>query len=670
MQIGELFYKITGDTSGLDKSLKKTDGQVKASGKGLSGLGGILKGAAFAGAAVFAAKKVVELGGSLITAASDAEETRNKFSVVFRDVADEAAAAAESLSDNFGLSSKAAQTLLSDTGDLLTGFGFTGESALDLSTQVNELAVDLASFTNFSGGAEGASQALTKALLGERESVKALGISILDADVKAKVLENTQQGLTFETERQAKAYATLQIAQEQSQNAIGDFARSSEYFANQQRIAAAAVDDLKVALGESLLPIATESVSVFGGLTRKLAEFIEERNRLKKVEEAATTGKGSISDQIAGIEVLNKKIEEQIVVQQTSIATLKAYNQIGTAEIALIEEQIAAKRQQIQANIDRARNLAIEAQAIKAVTLEEKAAAEIAAAREEADNRRLEKQQEYIKFIEDEYSGTEQAKVEKLQEEIALIEKNIGLFGGLREEQQLLIDLKKQEIDAILNKEAVEDEALAKTQEYNQALIDLNTITAEDEIAINKAKNEEIARSEAELYAARFLAAQTFFGGISALANSFAAQTKNQFLAQQAFSSAEAAINSYLAFTQVLADPSFIGRPFLRATAAAGALAAGLAQQVKILSTPMPAFENGGIVAGSSFSGDNITARVNSGELILNREQQKRLFDMANGAGGGNQTIIVKIGNTDFAKAVVNSVNSGAGGVVDARVVK
>ena len=45
-------------------------------------------------------------------------------------------------------------------------------------------------------------------------------------------------------------------------------------------------------------------------------------------------------------------------------------------------------------------------------------------------------------------------------------------------------------------------------------------------------------------------------------------------------------------------------------------------------------FESGGIVGGTSFSGDKVIAHVNSGEMILNREQQTRLFDMANYGGG------------------------------------
>ena len=41
-------------------------------------------------------------------------------------------------------------------------------------------------------------------------------------------------------------------------------------------------------------------------------------------------------------------------------------------------------------------------------------------------------------------------------------------------------------------------------------------------------------------------------------------------------------------------------------------------------------FESGGIVPGSSFSGDSIIARVNSGEMILNGSQQANLFNMIN----------------------------------------
>ena len=50
----------------------------------------------------------------------------------------------------------------------------------------------------------------------------------------------------------------------------------------------------------------------------------------------------------------------------------------------------------------------------------------------------------------------------------------------------------------------------------------------------------------------------------------------------------------------------------------------------------IPKFANGGIVPGSLYSGDRVPAMVNSGEMILNRSQQGRLFDILNSKGGVN----------------------------------
>ena len=72
--------------------------------------------------------------------------------------------------------------------------------------------------------------------------------------------------------------------------------------------------------------------------------------------------------------------------------------------------------------------------------------------------------------------------------------------------------------------------------------------------------------------------------------------------------------------------------------------AAGAAQIATIIaSKPQPpAFATGGVVPGNSYSGDRVQAMVNSGEMILTRQQQARLFDIANGAGSGETNINIK----------------------------
>lgn len=55
-------------------------------------------------------------------------------------------------------------------------------------------------------------------------------------------------------------------------------------------------------------------------------------------------------------------------------------------------------------------------------------------------------------------------------------------------------------------------------------------------------------------------------------------------------------------------------------------------------------FASGGIVGGTSYRGDRLSANVNSGEMILNRIQQRRLFDAISsgsiGDGGGGAAVV------------------------------
>jgi hypothetical protein len=60
---------------------------------------------------------------------------------------------------------------------------------------------------------------------------------------------------------------------------------------------------------------------------------------------------------------------------------------------------------------------------------------------------------------------------------------------------------------------------------------------------------------------------------------------------------------------------------------------------------------------------------VNSGEAVLNAAQQKNFMDIANNGGSG-QTINVYLGSKKIATEMVDTINSGAGGVISSRVVK
>ena len=98
--------------------------------------------------------------------------------------------------------------------------------------------------------------------------------------------------------------------------------------------------------------------------------------------------------------------------------------------------------------------------------------------------------------------------------------------------------------------------------------------------------------------------------------------------------------------------------PFVGTEIAAGFIAQ---QQAAIALAALPKFAFGGIIGGGSTSGDNMLARVNSGEMILNGTQQRRLFNFINGGGmGGGQisAISTKVRGEDLYLSIKNYMKS------------
>lgn len=116
--------------------------------------------------------------------------------------------------------------------------------------------------------------------------------------------------------------------------------------------------------------------------------------------------------------------------------------------------------------------------------------------------------------------------------------------------------------------------------------------------------------------------AETRDAGVKATA---AAATAPLIVANKALTASfmEAAAASYFAAHAYIPFAGFaIAEGFVTAATAATKMAGVMAG----------AFASGGIVPGTQWAGDKVLARVNSGEMILNAQQQARLFALANGA--------------------------------------
>lgn len=109
---------------------------------------------------------------------------------------------------------------------------------------------------------------------------------------------------------------------------------------------------------------------------------------------------------------------------------------------------------------------------------------------------------------------------------------------------------------------------------------------------------QEVSRIRAQQQHDALSGYQKFFGNMAQAAQAGGDRATGIV---KAFSIAQGLLNSYLAFTQVLADPALVGRPFLRTALAYSTLAAGLGQVAAM---------RGGGSSGKGASGSTSTSAV------------------------------------------------------------
>ena len=138
--------------------------------------------------------------------------------------------------------------------------GLTQTAAVGMSKGIVELAGDIASFANVDPSQ--ALQDLQSGLAGEVEPLRKYGISLDEVSLKQKAQQlGLSDGKAVLTAN-AKAQAAYAIIMESSARITGDFDRTSQGLANQQRIMGAEWVNLKATIGQAFLPAAAEAANV------------------------------------------------------------------------------------------------------------------------------------------------------------------------------------------------------------------------------------------------------------------------------------------------------------------------------------------------------------------------------------------------------------------------
>src|SRR3990167_9585717 len=220
----------------------------KAAGGLLSSFGGLVAG----GILLAAGRQVVQFGAAAIAASSRVEEMSSKFSVVFGEAAPQASKALEEFGAAVNRSRYDLMEMAATVQDTFVPLGFARTEASKMSVALVLLATDVASFNNAADIT--VMQDFQSALVGNHETVRKYGIVISEATIKQELGRMGAEGLTGAALEQAKVQARLNLILAGTSDAQGDAARTADSYANGSRGLEAAMLDLKVAIGDGLVP--------------------------------------------------------------------------------------------------------------------------------------------------------------------------------------------------------------------------------------------------------------------------------------------------------------------------------------------------------------------------------------------------------------------------------
>lgn len=246
-----------------------------------------------------------------------------------------------------------------------------------------------------------------------------------------------------------------------------------------------------------------------------------------------------------------------------------------------------------------------------------------------------------------------QGQINALQKEI-----NATKDAGLKDVLQSLLDMlvrQRSEIQQTAASAATNAGAQANGSTIQQSVVssslDMSNIKGVDtsniQVGVNVKGTEDLERMQQAIASLSNIDLQSFSGVQQALQNINSISNPTA----QGFAAAGAACSALGGALQQLGEDSAAAKAGM-VIAAIGQLVlsfaqamvsasgnwitwlafgiAGTAQLISLIAT-ISGFTTGGVVAGSQERGDKLMVGVNSGEMILNKAQQRRLFDIANG---------------------------------------
>lgn len=209
--------------------------------------------------------------GQTIDIASGLQEVQNVVDVTFRNFKQKVEDLAKVSIADFGMSELTAKQIAGRFQAMGTAMGIAQGKMSDMSIELTKLSADMASFYNVAQ--EDVARSLQSVFTGEAEPLRKYGVDLTQATLKTFALS---QGLNSNVEAMTQAEKTMlryQYVMHATGAAQGDFARTSNNWANQIRILKGNFQELAGIIGTSFINALKPLVQALNSAMRAIINF-------------------------------------------------------------------------------------------------------------------------------------------------------------------------------------------------------------------------------------------------------------------------------------------------------------------------------------------------------------------------------------------------------------
>lgn len=437
-----------------------------------------------------------------------------------------------------------------------------------------------------------------------------------------ETIRNASRERQAREEQEKEAEAQRKAAQQAAQQAAAE--RKARLKVQQDELRA--LEDLQIEV------IKNEAQRARVEMQTAYARRIEDlKRRLEEEKNLTAEARQAINGQIAALERQQaerlaeldaQRLEEQRkraneIAAATVDARVSAIEDAATREIEA--EKVATQRKvaELRKRLEDEKNLTIEERnnINEQITLAEEASAKKIA--EITANARAEAVKKAFADMQQELdNGTARAMQQAGENAVRLAE--------------VEIEAAQKAHDALLSLDEEQRAALYGSQAAYEAAV----IESENRITEARKKSGEAVKSQAQELSTTM---QSVTGALSDLFESAAGDSEEY----EKFKKAMAIVDAMISMATTIAAATAVsteGDPYTLAIRIAANVAAVTAQFAAVIKAikgatvpTAPTFEAGGIVPGNSWSGDRVDARLNSGEMVINRQDQQRLWELVSG---------------------------------------